>query len=347
MATQCIKVNMTPSHPGDFIRTEILEELGLNETSAAEILGVPRVTLSDLLNGHVALSPEMALRIEKAFDMPMDILLRMQAWYDAAQMQARRRSTEVRERVSGMPEWVAAWESTVKALEVEATRQHQRADSASSEDIWAKRISDLYRDRYETRKKAQEEGYYKECLTTFDFLGFRGFSSLWGLASVLFPSSIRQKTRMSSMLYNNQEEVVRADLKTLWWMREVTPEVFQRYKEAQTRRVRKEVARELVSAAAVEAKTEVVRAWEAQAVAAAAAKEAMSVAPTIQNREKVNENRLLHWEKALTAWNAAVAWEDAAVAWEDAAKWWGNPSRFKHLLRLWKSAKNMPPVRKP
>ena len=89
MATKGIKVNMTPSHPGDFIRTEVVEELGLTITKAAKILGVRRATLSGLLNGNAALSPEMALRIEKAFDVSMDMLLRMQAWYDAAQMRAR------------------------------------------------------------------------------------------------------------------------------------------------------------------------------------------------------------------------------------------------------------------
>ena len=89
MATNGIKVNMTPSHPGDFIRTEIIEELGLNVTRTAEILGVRRATLSDLLNGNAALSPEMALRIEKAFGVGMDMLLQMQVWYDASQMRAR------------------------------------------------------------------------------------------------------------------------------------------------------------------------------------------------------------------------------------------------------------------
>ena len=96
MATDSVKVNMTPSHPGDFIRTEILEELGLSVTKAAEILGVRRATLSDLVNGHAALSPEMALRIEKAFAMPMDLLLRMQAWYDTFQMRARAGEISVR-----------------------------------------------------------------------------------------------------------------------------------------------------------------------------------------------------------------------------------------------------------
>jgi len=84
-----IQVGMTPSHPGDFVRTEVVEELGLNVTSAAKILKVRRATLSDLLNGHAALSPEMALRLEKAFGVNMETLLRMQAWYDADRMRAR------------------------------------------------------------------------------------------------------------------------------------------------------------------------------------------------------------------------------------------------------------------
>ena len=60
------------------------------------VLGVRRATLSALLNGRAALSPEMALRIEKAFDVSMDMLLRMQAWWDASQMRARAREINVR-----------------------------------------------------------------------------------------------------------------------------------------------------------------------------------------------------------------------------------------------------------
>ena len=96
MAINQIKVNMTPSHPGDFIRTEIIEELGLSMTKAAQILGVRRATLSALLNGHASLSPEMALRIEKAFDVSMDTLLRMQAWWDASRMRSRASEVNVR-----------------------------------------------------------------------------------------------------------------------------------------------------------------------------------------------------------------------------------------------------------
>ena len=89
MAGSGIKVNMTPSHPGEFIRAEIIEELGLTVSKAAAILGVRRATLSDLLHCKAALSPEMALRIEKAFGVSMDTLLRMQAWHDASSMRAR------------------------------------------------------------------------------------------------------------------------------------------------------------------------------------------------------------------------------------------------------------------
>ena len=84
-----VKVKMTPSHPGAFIRDEVIEPLGLSVTETARILGVRRATLSDLLNGNAALSPEMALRVEKAFDVRMDLLLRMQAWHDSSRMRAR------------------------------------------------------------------------------------------------------------------------------------------------------------------------------------------------------------------------------------------------------------------
>ena len=89
MTAEGVQVNMTPSHPGDFIRAEVIDELGLSVTRAAEILRVRRATLSALLNGNAGLSPEMALRIEKAFGVSMDMLLRMQAWHDAAHMRAR------------------------------------------------------------------------------------------------------------------------------------------------------------------------------------------------------------------------------------------------------------------
>ena len=80
---------MTPTHPGEFIREEILNELHLSVSRAAEVLGVRRATLSDLVHGKAALSPEMALRIEKAFAVDMEMLLRMQAWHDTHAMRQR------------------------------------------------------------------------------------------------------------------------------------------------------------------------------------------------------------------------------------------------------------------
>ncbi|MGE3642519.1 MAG: HigA family addiction module antitoxin [Beijerinckiaceae bacterium] len=81
-----VRVGMKPSHPGAFIRAEVLDELGLTVSKAAEVLGVRRATLSDFVNEKAALSPEMALRIEKAFGVSMDTLLRMQAWFDSHAM---------------------------------------------------------------------------------------------------------------------------------------------------------------------------------------------------------------------------------------------------------------------
>ena len=78
---------MKPSHPGAFIKTEVIDELGLSVTKAAEVLGVRRATLSDLVNEKAALTPEMALRLGKAFQLNMDMLLRMQTWLDASEMQ--------------------------------------------------------------------------------------------------------------------------------------------------------------------------------------------------------------------------------------------------------------------
>ena len=83
-----------PAHPGHFVRMEVLESLGLSVTEAAAVLGVTRAALSALLNGRASLSPDMALRVEKAFGPKMDTLMRMQASYDIAK--ARDRSGEIK-----------------------------------------------------------------------------------------------------------------------------------------------------------------------------------------------------------------------------------------------------------
>ncbi len=83
-----------PAHPGSFVKAEIIAPLGLSVTAAAAVLGVTRATLSTLLNEHSQLSSEMALRIEKAFGVSMDTLMRMQNSYDIAQ--ARKRKGEIK-----------------------------------------------------------------------------------------------------------------------------------------------------------------------------------------------------------------------------------------------------------
>jgi addiction module HigA family antidote len=83
----------SPAHPGGFVKHEIIEPLELSVTDAARVLGVTRPALSALLNERANLSPEMALRIEKAFGVSMDTLMRMQNSYDIAQ--ARKREGEI------------------------------------------------------------------------------------------------------------------------------------------------------------------------------------------------------------------------------------------------------------
>ena len=84
----------SPAHPGGFVKSEIVEPLGLSVTAAAKALGVTRAALSTLLNERAHLSSEMALRIEKAFGVPMDTLMRMQNSYDIAQ--ARKRAGDIK-----------------------------------------------------------------------------------------------------------------------------------------------------------------------------------------------------------------------------------------------------------
>ena len=85
---------LNPPHPGAFIKTEVIEPLGLTVAGAATVLGVSRPALSALLNGRADLSGTMALRIEKAFGVQMDTLMRMQASYDIAR--TRQREDDVR-----------------------------------------------------------------------------------------------------------------------------------------------------------------------------------------------------------------------------------------------------------
>ncbi len=85
-----------PPHPGDFIRTEIIEPAGLSVTAAAAALHVSRPALSSLLNRRANLSGEMALRIEKAFGAKMETLMRMQSAFDIARTRHREKEIRVR-----------------------------------------------------------------------------------------------------------------------------------------------------------------------------------------------------------------------------------------------------------
>ena len=85
-----------PPHPGEFIRTEIIDPAGLSVTAAATALHVSRPALSSLLNGKADLSGDMALRIEKAFGVKMDTLMRMQSAYDIAETRKRAKGIRVR-----------------------------------------------------------------------------------------------------------------------------------------------------------------------------------------------------------------------------------------------------------
>ena len=84
-----------PAHPGGFVKSEVIEPLGLSVTDAAIALGVTRPALSALLNERAHLSPEMALRIEKAFGVSMDTLMRMQNSFDIAHARQREGDIQV------------------------------------------------------------------------------------------------------------------------------------------------------------------------------------------------------------------------------------------------------------
>jgi addiction module HigA family antidote len=79
-----------PPHPGSVVFDECIEPLGLNITQAAAALGVTRVTLSELVNGRRGISPEMAVRLSKAFGGSAESWLIQQAHYDLAQVNADR-----------------------------------------------------------------------------------------------------------------------------------------------------------------------------------------------------------------------------------------------------------------
>lgn len=84
-----------PPHPGEIIREECLKPLGLTVTAAATGLGITRKALSELLNGHAGLSPEMAIRLAKAFGSSAETWLRLQMQYDLWQAEQRAETIQV------------------------------------------------------------------------------------------------------------------------------------------------------------------------------------------------------------------------------------------------------------
>jgi len=79
-----------PPHPGGFVFRQCIEPLGLSITDAAAALGVTRTRLSELVNGRRGISPEMAVRLSKAFGGSAESWLTQQAHYDLAQVRADR-----------------------------------------------------------------------------------------------------------------------------------------------------------------------------------------------------------------------------------------------------------------
>ena len=85
-----------PPHPGEILRELCLDPLGLTVTQAAGALGVSRKTLSSILNGRSGISPEMAVRLSIAFNTTAESWLRQQLQYDLAQVEAKRRTFQVK-----------------------------------------------------------------------------------------------------------------------------------------------------------------------------------------------------------------------------------------------------------
>jgi addiction module HigA family antidote len=83
-----------PPHPGLTVRHDCLEPLGLTVTEGAKVLGVTRQALNNLVNGRAGISPEMAIRLSKAFGASPEVWLRLQMAYDLAQARQKKISVK-------------------------------------------------------------------------------------------------------------------------------------------------------------------------------------------------------------------------------------------------------------
>lgn len=91
-----------PAHPGRIVKSACLEPLGLSVTDGAKVLDVTRQTLTKIVNGKSGISPEMAIRLSKAFGSQPETWLRMQVAYDLAQ--ARRNESKIKVRRQHVPQ---------------------------------------------------------------------------------------------------------------------------------------------------------------------------------------------------------------------------------------------------
>lgn len=90
--TRCMTSKL-PEHPGEIVRREVLELLDLKVGEAAGAIGITRTALSAFLNAKASLSPDMAIRLEKAFGLEMHRMMHLQTDWDIAQ--ARKRAGDI------------------------------------------------------------------------------------------------------------------------------------------------------------------------------------------------------------------------------------------------------------
>ena len=95
---------LNPPHPGEIVREDCLRPLDLSVTAAAKWLGVSRGSLSEMLNGHNGISPDMAIRLEKAGWGSAESWLRNQLSYDL--WQAKQRSQTIKVEKYPVPEQI-------------------------------------------------------------------------------------------------------------------------------------------------------------------------------------------------------------------------------------------------
>ena len=91
-----------PAHPGRIVRHDCLEPLGLSVTAGAKVLGVTRQALTNIVNGKSGISPQMAIRLTKAFGSTPETWLRMQVAYDLAA--ARKDESKIKVRRQHIPQ---------------------------------------------------------------------------------------------------------------------------------------------------------------------------------------------------------------------------------------------------